>query len=290
MMPIPDLLPETPPARASRRRLTATLGAVALAVVGVAALAAGHKVVFSGKSDFGTVYVVDEGDRRYLRFDRVDGNNQSLILKSALAAVPMEYIRVAAAGLAFTPGRERALVMGLGGGAFPMLLHRRVPGMTVDVVEINPVVVDVAKRFFGVTPDARLRITVEDGALFMKREGPKYDVILLDAYSDEGIPEHLRSPAFFEEVRGRMQPKGASVINIALMDAAAEARLIRAYASVFEGCALLRGQVLGNVILVGTNGPAPEEEVLRDRLRSLGPKLGIPDLNKTVANVEDCVP
>ena len=37
-------------------------------------------------------------------------------------------------------------------------------------------------------------------------------------------------------------------------------------------------------------GPALEEAQLRDRLKGLGPKLGLSDLNKTVADVEDCVP
>jgi spermidine synthase len=220
----------------------------------------------------------------------VDGNDQSMILKSDPTAVPMEYIRVAASVLAFTQGRERALVMGLGGGAFPMMLHRRFPGMKVDVVEINPVVADVAKRYFGVKEDERLKIVIEDGARYMKGKEPLYDVILLDAYSDEGIPEHLRDAPFFEEVKARLTPKGASVINIALMSARVEGEMIRAYASVFPGCVLLRGQRLGNVLLVGTRDPAPTEEQLRDRLKGLGPKLGIGDLNKTVADVEDCVP
>jgi spermidine synthase len=263
--------------------------AVSLAA-GCVALAAEQRVVHSAKSDFGTVYVVDEGDLRFLRFDQVTGNDQSMIRKSDPTAVPMEYIRVAAAGLAFTAGRERALVMGLGGGAFPMMLHRRFAGMKVDVVEINPVVADLAKRFFSVREDERLKIIVDDGARYMKQEGPRYDVILLDAYSDEGIPEHLRSAPFFEDVKARLAPKGAAVINIALMSSATEKRIIRAYASVFEGCVLLRGQRLGNTILVGTQGPALEEAQLRDRLKGLGPKLGLSDLNKTVADVEDCVP
>ena len=273
----------------SRRLGSLSLGLV-VALTGCLALAVERKVAFSAKSDFGTVYVVDEGDRRYLRFDHVDGNDQSVILKSKPEAVPMEYIRVAAAGLAFTAGRERALVMGLGGGAFPMLLHRRVPGMQIDVVEINPTVADVAKRFFGVTEDARLKIHLEDGGKFMKGEGARYDVMLLDAYSDTGIPEHLRSAAFFEDVRRRLDPKGAAIINIALLDADAEARLIRTFAGAFEGCTLLRGQRLGNTILVGTDGPQPDEAALRDRLKGLTVKLGLPDLNKTVVGVEDCVP
>lgn len=271
-----------------RRRAPALLACAAL--VAFAAIAAEERIVHAEKSPFGTVYVVDEGDRRYLRFDRPDGNDQSLILKSNPAAVPLEYVRVAAAGLALTPGRERALVMGLGGGSFPMLLRRKVPGMAVEVVDINPVVVDVARRFFGVREDEQLHITVDDGGHFMKQPGPRYDVMLLDAYSDAGIPEHLQAREFFEDVKRRLAPRGAAIINIALISAEAEARLIRRYANTFEGCVLLRGKTLGNVILVGTREPAPSETALRGRLRRLGPELGLPDLEQTVESVEDCVP
>jgi spermidine synthase len=229
------------------------------------------------------VYVVDEGDERSLRFHAPDGIRQSVILKSDPRAVPVGYVRVATAGLAFTAGRSRALVVGLGGGSFPMLLGRCVPRMAVDVVELNPVVVDVARRFFGVREDERLRIHVEDGASFMLREGPRYDFILLDAFSEEGTPEHLKAPDFFEAVLRRLASGGVAVCNIALGGASGKARLLETFAQAFPHRARLGGTAeSANILAVGAWEPMPSEPVFRQRLWKLARELRFPELPRSV--------
>jgi spermidine synthase len=238
-------------------------------------------VVHRERSPYGTVLVVDEGDERSLRFDRADGARQSAVLKSDARAVPLDYVRVAAAGLAFTPGRSRALVVGLGGGSFPRLLHRALPQMRVDVVEVNPVVVEVARRFFGVREDGRLRIHLEDGARFLARGagGVRYDLVLLDAFSGSGIPKALKAPALFADARAVLAPGGALVLNVALEAEAEKERLLGDFAARFaHPTRLLSPMESGNVLAVGSLLAPPPEAFLRQRLHRLGRELGLPDL------------
>ncbi len=243
-----------------------------------------EKVVHEADSPFGAVYVVDVGDQRTLRFDSPEGTLQSSILKSDPFAVPTSYVRVATAGLALTEGRSRVLVVGLGGGAFPMLMHRILPRRSrVDVVEINPVVVDVARRFFSVREDARLHITVEDGAHFMARQGPRYDFILLDAFWDHGTPDHLKESLFFEDVRRRLEPGGVAVLNIALEEQWSVESRIQTFARAFEDCAMLRGASrYSNLILVGTQAPLPPEALFWQQLWRLARELEFPVLMESV--------
>lgn len=245
-------------------------------------------VVHEADSPFGPVYVVDVGDERTLRFDSPEGTLQSAILKSDPLAVPTSYVRVATAGLALTEGRAHILVVGLGGGAFPMLMHRLLPRRSqVDVVEINPVVVDVARRFFGVRPDARLHISVEDGADFMARQGPLYDFILLDAFWDYGTPDHLKESHFFQNVRRRLEPGGVAVLNIALEEQWSVASRIETFARAFEDCAMLRGASrYSNLILVGTQEPLPSESLFRQQLWRLARELDFPVLMESVMTFE----
>lgn len=244
-------------------------------------------MIFEARSPFGTVFVVDEGDERTLRFDSPCGNRQTAILKSDPANVPVSYVRVATAGLAFTEGRSRALVVGLGGGAFPTLLSRCLPQLVVDVVELNPVVLEVAQRFFGVRRSARLRLLEDDGARFMREEGPSYDLILLDAFSDHGAPDHLKERLFFEDVRRRLAPGGAAVLNIALDEEDSKARQGEGFAATFESCARLHGaSVSANLILVGTREPLPSEPEFRQRLWRLSRELAFPELPGSVASFE----
>lgn len=55
------------------------------------------------------------------------------------------------------------LLVGLGGGALPQFLRDFVPGATVEAVELDPVVFQVAKEWFGFRPDSHLTVTVGDG-------------------------------------------------------------------------------------------------------------------------------
>lgn len=55
------------------------------------------------------------------------------------------------------------LLVGLGGGGLPQFLRDFMPNVTIEVVELDPVVLEVAKQWFGFQPDDRLTVTLGDG-------------------------------------------------------------------------------------------------------------------------------
>lgn len=55
------------------------------------------------------------------------------------------------------------LLVGLGGGGLPQFLRDFVPSVTVEVVELDPIVLEVAKEWFGFRPDDCLTVTLGDG-------------------------------------------------------------------------------------------------------------------------------
>jgi spermidine synthase len=237
---------------------------IALAVPALTGLLAGAApgvVVFSGDSAFQRVFVVDEGPLRSLRFDDPDGDDQSVIDLRDEGAVPMEYLRVAAAALAFTEKPRRALVIGLGAGAFPRLLLRGSASLRVDAVDIDPLVAEVAARFFGLKADRRLAVHIEDGAAFVARARARYDFVLLDAYTGAGVPDHLATPAFFAAVARTLSPRGVVVANVALGSEKDELAIARTFARAFPSCVLLKGWDGGNLLLVASLSalPAPPE-------------------------------
>ncbi|MET0402044.1 MAG: fused MFS/spermidine synthase [Cystobacter sp.] len=242
-------------------------------------------IVHKASSPFGPVYVVDTGDIRTLRFGTPRGAIQSAMRKSDPLSVPTSYVRVAAAGLALARERSRVLVLGLGGGAFPRLLHRCLPRLHVDVVELNEVVVDVARRYFCVQEDERLRIQLGDAAQVMARRKPLYDLILLDAFEAGGTPDHLKETLFLESVRRRLTPGGVAVLNIALEDPAGVTARVHTFAECFEDCALLRGaSEFNNLLLVGTQEPLPPEPEFRQQLSQLAREMGYPALTRSVVS------
>jgi spermidine synthase len=213
-------------------------------------------VVFDEKSPWNRILVVDEGKLRTLRFGDLAGDDQSVIVRDDPSAVPMEYIRFAASALAVPQHVRRVLVIGLGGGTFPMLLRRTYPGAKIEVVELDPLVRLAAKRYFGFKEDGHLRVRIGDGALAF-RDARSWDLIFLDAYGASSIPEPLATAAFFGDVSRALAPGGVAVANIANQDSAVEKQTIARFAAAFSACALLHTPESDNVIALGAaNLPA----------------------------------
>ncbi|AKF82995.1 hypothetical protein MFUL124B02_32065 [Myxococcus fulvus 124B02] len=173
-----------------------------------------RKELHRGQSPFTLITVTEDREgRRYLQFDE-SGALQSVVWPGQPKKLELAYTRVSMVALAFVPKPQRVLVVGLGGGAMPMFLRAVLPEAHIDVVDIDPDVVDVAKRFFGFREDARLKAHVADGRAFIEAKRPAYDLIFLDAYGPESIPEHLGTVEFLAAVRARLTARGAVVGNV----------------------------------------------------------------------------
>lgn len=214
------------------------------------------KLLFDQTSPFGRVLVLDEGPRRVMRFGSPQGSEQSEIVRGDPRVLPVEYVRYALLGLAHQGHPARVLMVGLGGGTFSNLIHRALPEMTLDVVEIDPVVVAAARAYFGVgaQEDARYRVHVADAATWIARDDGKYDYILLDAYAGEAIPRALRGADFFRAVARRLAPGGVVAINIAELHAEGLAAA-GAFRSVFLPFDCHQAPHDGNIIIFAAAGP-----------------------------------
>jgi spermidine synthase len=212
-----------------------------------------EKVVFDKRSQWNRILVVDKNDQRSLYFGKTDGDTQSTISLRDPRAVPMEYIRHAASALAFGSRRGNALVIGLGGGTYPMLLRRSFPTMSVDVVELDPLVRQVARDHFGVVEDDKLRVHIADGAAFLRRAQRRWDIIFLDAYGAGGIPDTLATDAFFAHVARRLLPGGLAIANITDANAGRERAMIGRFAKHFQACLLQHTPTSDNIIVVAAH-------------------------------------
>jgi spermidine synthase len=105
----------------------------------------------------------------------------------------------------------------IGAGAFgmPEKLSQRFPQAAVDVVEIDPEVVEVGRRFFRLDEFPRVRAHATDGRMFLQAADAHYDLIFGDAYNGmQYIPAHLVTAEFFSLVRQRLNPEGVYVMNL----------------------------------------------------------------------------
>ncbi len=194
------------------------------------------RVLYEKDSAYHQISVTEDGLNRYLRFNR--SFQGGMVLRDPFES-PFLYTSYAHLAHVFHPAIRRVLLVGLGAGSIPKRFTRDYPDMSVDSIELDPAVADVARRFFEVKEDARHRVVIQDGRVFMRRTEARYDLIILDAYFAEGIPFHLATREFLETARGRLAPGGVVVSNIIGALEGPQSRLFRAlyrtYARVFPG-------------------------------------------------------
>src|ERR1700750_103244 len=108
---------------------------------------------------------------------------------------------------------KRVLVLGLGAGSIAVYLQRFVPDAAIDAVELDPGVIEVAKKYFGLRESAKFRLIPSDARMFLNRHAEPYDLIFVDAFTGSYIPFHLMTKEFYQLVRNRLSPRGVAAFN-----------------------------------------------------------------------------
>ncbi len=249
----------------------------AVLLIATASTVAEAQVVHEERSLYRNILVEDRGRERCLLFSerRRSGAYQTCIDREDPDRLVFSYVRMMFAGLLLSPAPERILLIGLGGGTMPRVLDALYPKAQHDLVEIDPAVVRVAEDFFDFARSANMRVHERDGRVFVKRallSEQKWDLILLDAFTDEYIPEHLLTREFLEELKGLLSEEGVVVANTF-----ANSRLYHhesaTYRAAFPTVASLRESGSFNRILIGLNRPWPDQATLEARASALAPAL-----------------
>jgi predicted membrane-bound spermidine synthase len=133
-----------------------------------------------------------------------------------------------------TRRQPRFLFIGGGGYTLPRLLSRT--GAKIDVVEIDPAVTRVARRFFGVPRTPALQTINEDARWFALqkhgRANEGYDAIFIDAFNDLSVPYHLTTREFTAMLHGLLRAGGAIAVN--LIDNYEEGRFLASYVKTLQ--------------------------------------------------------
>ena len=130
----------------------------------------GSRVIFRKDTEYHQLAVVQDGNIRALRFGSSFQSSMNVVRPFA---TQYSYTDLFSLAKLYRPATDAILFLGLGGGSSPKRMWRDFPGLQVDVIELDPVVVDVAHRYFAVTDDERLRIETEDGRLFLAKTDRK---------------------------------------------------------------------------------------------------------------------
>lgn len=253
---------------------------VATGLIAITLLIAGSgadgRIVHRERSLYSTILIDQSGSLLCLQFSvRTDQRNQSCLDERRPDEMVFSYTRMMMAGLLLRPNPERILMIGLGGGTMPKALAELYPDAVIDVVEIDPAVVAVAERFFGFVPSAHTTVFTQDGRVFVKRaalRGKTYDVVMLDAFNGDYIPEHLMTREFLQETRTLLSPGGAVVANTFAISQLYHHESTT-YTAVFGTFFNLKADESANRIIFAMDGPLPDAATLQKRAADLAPRV-----------------
>ncbi len=109
--------------------------------------------------------------------------------------------------------------MVLGGAALtlPVAFVEGRPGLSVDVVEIDPAVTELAFRYFaaGQRPNDAIRVVHDDARVFVRATDTRYDLVYLDVFDHLlTVPWTMVTREAFEDMAARLRPGGLLAINV----------------------------------------------------------------------------
>ena len=165
----------------------------------------------------------------------------------------LAYTRTMMAFEAFMPTPGRIALIGLGGGSIAKWCRRHHPKAKLTVVEINPHVIAV-RDVFQIPPDDRsFRIVCEDGAKFVAKTTARFDVLLVDCFGSDHLPQDLCSHEFYRNCHRTLRASGLMVANICGKNHRSVISRIR---KSFAGQVLLLSDDLGNTVVFACKGKA----------------------------------
>ena len=103
-----------------------------------------------------------------------------------------------------------ALILGFGGGIIPKKLSAK--GFNIDVVEIDPITLEIAEKFFKYKK-INTNLFFEDARTYVRKCKKKYHLIIIDLFFADGIPEHLTTIEFYKDLKNCLYDDGILISN-----------------------------------------------------------------------------
>jgi spermidine synthase len=163
------------------------------------------------EDDLGEICVHERDGKRYLTF----GNSveQSCFNPARPWQLEHEYTRGMLLGLLLHKNIRSALLLGLGGGSLVHALRHASPQISIEAVDCRMGVIRIAREYFDLCPDEKLRLHCDDAQRFIGHQPGFHDLILVDLYLAEGAHALQQDGDFLQRCRERLSDNGLLLIN-----------------------------------------------------------------------------
>lgn len=105
------------------------------------------------------------------------------------------------------------LILGLGGGSLVKLANNYFKKIKITGLEIDPIIIDLGKKYFYLESFSNLKIKNESADLFLNKNKLKFDLIFVDLYLGDKVPKNCESEIFLENLKKSLTNNGMIVFN-----------------------------------------------------------------------------
>ena len=231
--------------------------------------------------------VRQDGSRISLEF--TPGEIQSQMDPADPYALVLAYARAMMCFVLFKPEPEHIVMVGLGGGSLAKFCYRYLPRSRITVLELRADVIALREHFAVPPDDARLRVIHCDAAQYMQQLRDSADVLLVDGFDANGLPEALTSERFYADCRRALRPDGVLAANVFSYDPKYRSALVRLNNAFHDRVCQLNGIAGNNHILFAVRPgrtPGAPASAMQRRIAAWGsptPGLGFGLANRLLA-------
>lgn len=252
-------------------------------------------MIYENESAYNYIQVLEIGDFRYLRLNDGQGQHSVYAPNDYYYGGPWSQVLVAPLfnEAPVHPSEiERIAIVGLAAGTTARQASVAYPDAIVDGWEIDPVIIDVGKEYFGMDLP-NLNAYADDGRWGLEHSPHTYDIISVDAYRPPYIPPHMTTQEFFKIAYDKLEEDGVLVINVGRTDT--DRRLVNALATTmmvhFPSVHAMDLPLAYNTILFATKQPTTKENFTQN-IVALWEDESVDDLlryamNNTYANFSE---
>ena len=108
---------------------------------------------------------------------------------------------------------KKILILGVAGGTVIHILSRLFPKAQMIGVDIDSVMIEIGKRYFGLSGIPHLSLVTADANAYIHKSQKKFDLIIVDVYVARDLPDFLRERKFLRAIRTRLASGGYVLIN-----------------------------------------------------------------------------
>ncbi|MDR1379150.1 MAG: fused MFS/spermidine synthase [Synergistaceae bacterium] len=164
---------------------------------------------------------------RFLMTAAVGEGAQSIIYTDNPSELVSDYTKFYDLAFYYNPGVQKILMLGGGGYCVPRHLvathvnEARFPTFSMDIVEIDPGITKVARKYFDLRDSPALSVYHEDARSYLNRAvrnpnlAGSYDAVFADVFASwYTIPFHLATVEAAENMSKLLAPNGVLVSNV----------------------------------------------------------------------------